>query len=242
MPGPFSADALLARIERQLGRIPKAPKAPPPPRPAHKPAPAAGSGPAGAPADLGALIARLGGSPARQSAMHAQVAAARETARVTREQARAAQAQAATGPALAPEATGVAPAAPTYTPYGSYAAPRPAPRGPQVYAHDFEGKAGESGPRILLDQEVPVPHTLTTRTGRHCETNRWFDRAFLVYDPSIPPDQRGSENHPWFGVSGPGFRCYYPQSSEADFESILTSGSSGRWLHAYGQRANYVQF
>jgi hypothetical protein len=98
------------------------------------------------------------------------------------------------------------------------------------------------GPRVLLDYSIPPPHTLTDAKGRYVETFRWFDRAFLVYDPSIPAGEKGSEHDPWFGISGPKFRCYYPNSSAADFQSMMTSGSSGRWLHAWSEKSNYVEF
>jgi hypothetical protein len=101
-------------------------------------------------------------------------------------------------------------------------------------------KAG--GLAVLFDWVRRLPHTYTTKKGRHCLTDRWISDGFLVYDPALEPPMPGSVDNPWFGINGPKFRCYYPHSSVADWESCMTSGSSGRWLNAWGQKSVYVKF
>jgi len=113
------------------------------------------------------------------------------------------------------------------------------------------------GIQILAGTSVPPPHTLQNAAGKFVPTYRWFDNAFLCYDPSIPvnpkaltdPDYakesanpKGSQFNPWFGLSGREFRCYYPNSGSYDYKSCITSGSSGRWLQAWSQKSNYVSF
>jgi hypothetical protein len=98
------------------------------------------------------------------------------------------------------------------------------------------------GPMVLFDWVRSLPHTYTTRTGRHCLTDRWISEGFLVFDPGAEPPLHGSVDNPWFGMNGPKFRCYYPHSSVADWESCMTSGSSGRWLNRWPQKSVYIKF
>lgn len=171
----------------------------------------------GGASDLDGLVARMFASGASQERAREQLAAARATARTTRQQAQAAQSVAAAKATESGPLLGTPSVSPTVA-------------------------AASGGPRILLDYVVPPPHTLTNDKGKYCETFRWFNKAFLVYDPALPMDAKGSEANPWFGLEGPKFRCYFPNSSDADFEACMTSGSSGRWLNAWPQRRNYVAF
>jgi len=98
------------------------------------------------------------------------------------------------------------------------------------------------GLQVLFDWIRRLPHTYRTKTGAHCLTDRWISDGFLVYNPEYEPPARGSIDNPWFGLNGPKFRCYYPASSMADWESCMTSGSSGRWLNAWSQKSNYIRF
>lgn len=101
---------------------------------------------------------------------------------------------------------------------------------------------GGGGLQVLFDWVRRLPHTYTTKKGKHCLTDRWISDGFLVFDPGLEPPALGSIDNPWFGINGPKFRCYYPGSSVADWESCMTSGSSGRWLGRWGQRRNYTRF
>ena len=98
------------------------------------------------------------------------------------------------------------------------------------------------GLQVLFDWVRRLPHTYRTKTGKHCVTDRWISDGFLVYDPALEPPARGSIDNPWFGISGPKFRCYYPASSMADWESCMSSGSSGRWINAWSQKSLYIKF
>lgn len=98
------------------------------------------------------------------------------------------------------------------------------------------------GLQVLFDWVRRLPHTYRTKTGAHCLTDRWISDGFLVFHPELEPGVRGSIDNPWFGLNGPKFRCYYPNSSMGDWESCMTSGSSGRWLNAWSQKSNYVRF
>lgn len=101
---------------------------------------------------------------------------------------------------------------------------------------------GYNGIQVLFDWVRRLPHTYRTDKGKHCLTDRWISDGFLVFDPSREPPAKGSIDNPWFGINGPKFRCYYPNSSLVDWESCMTSGSSGRWLHAWPQKSNYNKF
>jgi hypothetical protein len=98
------------------------------------------------------------------------------------------------------------------------------------------------GLQVLFDWVRRLPHTYRTKEGRHCLTDRWISDGFLVYQPEFEPPPLGSIDNPWFGLNGPKFRCYYPASSMADWESCMTSGSSGRWLNLWSQKSNYIRF
>ena len=95
---------------------------------------------------------------------------------------------------------------------------------------------------IEISAEYRAPHTLRTKTGRPCRTDRWFDRMGLCYDSGAPEDSRGGFNDPWLWVGGGGFRCYYPQSTKRDFAAMFSSGSTGRWLNSWSQKSNYIEF
>lgn len=215
-------------------------------------------------ANLQVMIDRVfAKQPAIKAAMTAQLAAGQASAAATRKQVQAAMAAAAArGPEPSPAAAPLA-GAPSLAPKASTAGQPPVAtpvatledrRKALAMITDVRQRDVTSlttiepehlnfgGPRVLLDYSIPPPHTLTDAKGRYVETFRWFDRAFLVYDPSIPAGEKGSEHDPWFGISGPKFRCYYPNSSAADFQSMMTSGSSGRWLHAWSEKSNYVEF
>jgi len=92
-----------------------------------------------------------------------------------------------------------------------------------------EAPAAESGIIILAGTTNHPPHTLTTKDGKHCATDRWFNGCGLCYDGALPADQRGGMHDPWLFLEGRDFRCYYPQSTISEFKAIMTSGSSGRW-------------
>ena len=98
------------------------------------------------------------------------------------------------------------------------------------------------GAGILIKANMRCPHTYRTAAGKTCDTDAWIQYALLVYDASKGPEERGGIDDPWFGMEGPKFRCYYPQSGLADFESIMSTNSSGRWLHAWSQWKSYVTF
>jgi hypothetical protein len=112
---------------------------------------------------------------------------------------------------------------------------------------DMSLAAPGGGVRILYDWYAQVPHTYwtTAKPGRpsvRCETDKWFNKEFLVYDPAAEPGTRGHVDSAWLGLSGPKFRCYYPASSIADWESLRDSGSGGRWLNAWSQKSKYIKF
>ena len=98
------------------------------------------------------------------------------------------------------------------------------------------------GIEIMAGTENTPPHTYKTAEGKHCATDRWFDRCFLCFNPALPENAAGGKYNPWLGLSGRGFRCYYPGSSSADFKAIMTSGSSGRWLQSWSQKSHYTRF
>ena len=103
------------------------------------------------------------------------------------------------------------------------------------------------GVKILYDWYAQVPHTYHTtgkpgKPSKPCDTDKWFNKEFLVYDPAAEPGTAGHVDSAWMGLSGPKFRCYYPRSSVADWESLRDSGSGGRWLNAWSQKSNYIKF
>jgi hypothetical protein len=95
---------------------------------------------------------------------------------------------------------------------------------------------------LVIGAEFRAPHTLRTKKGKPCRTDRWFDRMGLVYDAGLPDDARGGYNDPWLWVGGSTFRVYYPGSTRADFAAMFSSGSTGRWLNAWSQKSSYVSF
>ena len=101
---------------------------------------------------------------------------------------------------------------------------------------------------LTIGVEMRPPHTNTRggnahgKGGKPCRTDRWFDRAGLVYDASQPDDGPMGYNNPRLFLAGTTFRCYYPNSSRADFAAIMSSGSSGRWLHRWPEKSNYTTF
>ena len=106
------------------------------------------------------------------------------------------------------------------------------------------GKGGSAAQSqgIVIAEEFRTPHTLRTKTGKHCRTDRWFDRCGLCYDSGLPETSPGGADHPMLWIGGTGFRCYYPRSTRSDFASMMSSGSTGRWLKAWSQRSSYVSF
>lgn len=112
---------------------------------------------------------------------------------------------------------------------------------------DMSLAAPGGGVKILYDWYAQVPHTYWTtskpgRPSKRCETDKWFNKEFLVYDPAAEPGTAGHVDSAWMGLSGPKFRCYYPKSSIKDWENLRDSGSGGRWLNAWDQKSNYVRF
>ena len=95
---------------------------------------------------------------------------------------------------------------------------------------------------LVIGYELRPPHSLRTAKGKPCRTDRWFDRCGLVYDSSQPDEGPMGYNNPRLFLAGTAFRCYYPNSTRADFAAIMSSGSSGRWLNSWGQKSNYIQF
>lgn len=96
------------------------------------------------------------------------------------------------------------------------------------------GTLAETGVvRVIEGSLRSVPHTLVDKHGQKCRTDRWFNMAFLVFDPA------GVVR---LGLSGPGWRCYYPQSSGNDLASLLGSGSGGRWIDRWSEKSNYISF
>lgn len=103
------------------------------------------------------------------------------------------------------------------------------------------------GVQIMLDKVFRLLHTrLTTpkpgQDAKFCWTDRWINDAFLVYDPRLEPLEPGGVDNPWLGLRGPKFRCYYPKSSMAEWETLQTTQSSGRWLNAWDQKSSYIKF
>ena len=95
---------------------------------------------------------------------------------------------------------------------------------------------------LTIGYELRPPHSLRRAAGKPCRTDRWFDRCGLVYDSSQPTDGPMGFDNPRLFLAGTAFRCYYPNSTRADFAAIMSSGSSGRWLNAWSQKSSYVQF
>ena len=115
-------------------------------------------------------------------------------------------------------------------------------RGGADAARPMDLTTNTGGLQVLFDWERRLPHTYHTAKGAHCLTDTWISDGFLVFDPRLEPPALGSVDNPWFGIRGPGFRCYYPGSSVADWESCMTSGSSGRWLARWSQKKSYTTF
>ena len=90
---------------------------------------------------------------------------------------------------------------------------------------------------VVPGSERILPHTLVDKHGNRCATQKWINRAFLVI---VRGPGRPADAPPKLGLGGPKFRCYYPNSTPDDMRAILGSGSSGRWLNAWGQKSNYV--
>jgi hypothetical protein len=89
--------------------------------------------------------------------------------------------------------------------------------------------------QIIHGTERNLPHTYLAESGKRCDTNRWIGSAFLVFDPDIEDDIQ----NPKLGIRGPGYEVYYPNSTKQDYLDILSSASSGRWLHQWGEASNY---
>ena len=108
------------------------------------------------------------------------------------------------------------------------------------------GKAGkniiDAAIVVLEGTQNSVPHTYKTSKGTFCATDRWFDMCALVYNSTVADDDIGGKNNPMLALQGRDFSCYYPNSSIKDWQGIMTSGSSGRWLHRWSQKSNYVIF
>ena len=92
---------------------------------------------------------------------------------------------------------------------------------------------------VVPGSERILPHTLVDKHGNRCATQKWINRAFLVI---VRGPGRPADAPPKLGLGGPKFRCYYPNSTPDDMRALLGSGSSGRWLNAWGQKSNYVRF
>jgi hypothetical protein len=105
-----------------------------------------------------------------------------------------------------------------------------------------EAPQGPSEIIMVAQTLTGVHHTNMTAKGKYCDTGRWFSYTFLVIDTGARPGERGSAENPWMGLLGEGWRCYYPNSSVADYGHILSSASSGLWLHAWSEKSNYVSF
>ena len=99
-----------------------------------------------------------------------------------------------------------------------------------------------TGAGMVILHEHRVLHTFTTKAGKFCDTDRWFDTCGLVYDAALPKNAWGGMYNPNLFISGRGFRCYYPESTAAHFKSILNSSSSGRWLNSWHQKKAYIEF
>jgi hypothetical protein len=104
---------------------------------------------------------------------------------------------------------------------------------------------------VLEGTQRTPPHTYKTSKGEYCATDRWFDMCALVYDSSITDNEivdhvtvgtPGGRYKPMLALQGRDYSVYYPNSTEADYKAIMTSGSSGRWLHRWSQKSNYVRF
>lgn len=103
---------------------------------------------------------------------------------------------------------------------------------------------------VLPGSERILPHTLVDRHGRRVQTQKWINRAFLVV---VEDDQQRiirlsggfgpvDTSRAMLGLAGPKFRCYYPGSSKRDYDAVIGSGSSGRWLQRWPQKSLYVSF
>ena len=87
-----------------------------------------------------------------------------------------------------------------------------------------------------------LQHTYRNADNRKCDTANWLQACMLVYDASLSVEERGKKANLRLGLEGPKWRCYYPNSSAADYEAVRGAASSGRWLQAWGQRKNYQSF
>ena len=161
-----------------------------------------------------------------------------------------------------PSGRGPIPVLPTAPPSGRPKIPAP-PSGPKIPTppsfapHDAAprfsnttggGEAGSGAAQtkacgivILEGTQQHPPHTLMDKRGRHVHTDRWFDSVFLCYDSALPVEARGGRDDPMMGLHGRQFSVYYPASTRADWRSILTSGSSGRWLQSWSLKSSYVR-
>ena len=95
---------------------------------------------------------------------------------------------------------------------------------------------------ILPGTSNAPPHTYKTEKGTFCHTDRWFFECGLCFDTEKQPKERGGLEDPYFYLSGPNFRCYYPSMGANEFKSCMTSGSSGRWAHANGIHKNGISY
>lgn len=109
------------------------------------------------------------------------------------------------------------------------------------------GSAGKEtiakGIVVIQGTQNHPPHTLLDKNGKFCHTNNWFDSVALVYNTDVDDDAHGGKKHPMLALQKTGsYSVYYPNSTEEDFKGIMLSGSSGRWLHKWSQKSNYVRF
>jgi hypothetical protein len=91
--------------------------------------------------------------------------------------------------------------------------------------------------QILAGSYFTLKHTNLDKYGRRCHTARWIESGFLVYLGDLARDTQF-----FFGLSGPGFRCYYPGSGKADYERFKDEASTGRLLHQWVNKRDYVRF
>ena len=106
-----------------------------------------------------------------------------------------------------------------------------------------------AGNMVVL-RSIHVPHTYTDKHGKFVNTDRWVDTAMVVEPRDIwekraalPWDRRGLvPSRTYLALSGPGWRCYYPWSTEADFMSLANGNSTGRLLNRGGKWSNYIDF
>ena len=100
---------------------------------------------------------------------------------------------------------------------------------------------GLGGVEVVPGSWHSLQHTYRDADNRPCNTANWIQACMLVFDPStvVVGEERKSM---MLGIEGPQFRCYYPNSTAEDYESLKGAASSGRWVHQYSQRSNYVEF